>query len=67
MRIARKKGIFEKEETTNWTEEIFKINKRKKTPIKYIYKLVDQDSEKITSIFYPEEVNEVKENEVFKS
>ena len=66
VRIARKKGIFEKGATTNWTEEIFKINKRKKTPIKYIYKLVDQDGEPITSIFYPEEVNEVKEKELYK-
>ena len=40
--------------------------KRKKTPLKYIYKLVDLDNVPITSIFYPEEVNEVREKDVYK-
>lgn len=66
VRIARKKGIFEKGATTNWSEEMFKIQSRKKTPIKYIYKLVDYDGEPITSIFYPEEINEVREKDLYK-
>ena len=66
VRIARKKGTFEKGATSNWTEELFKVAKNKKTPSKYIYKLVDLDGEPITSIFYPEEVSEVKEKNVYK-
>ena len=66
VKIPRKKDRFEKGATSNWTEEIFKIAKSKKTPHKYIYKLVDYDGEPITSIFYPEELNKVKEAKVFK-
>ena len=66
VRIARSKGLFEKGATTNLTEEILKIQRRKKTPLKYIYKLVDHDGEPITSLFYPEEINEVKDKELYK-
>ena len=66
VKIPRKKDRFEKGATSNWTEEIFKIAKSKKTPLKYIYKLVDYDGEPITSIFYPEELNKVKDTNVYK-
>ena len=66
VKIPRKKDKFEKGATSKWTEEIFKIAKSKKTPQKYIYKLVDYDGEPITSIFYPEEINKVKEPKIYK-
>lgn len=58
VRITRAKGRFEKGATTNWTDELFKINWVKRTPQGYIYKLVDYYDEPITSIFYhPELIN----------
>lgn len=56
VRIAKKKNIFEKGSTKNWTTEIFKIIKRKKTPQTFIYKLEDLNGEQLTSIFYPDEL-----------
>ena len=66
VRIARKKELFEKGAASNWSEELFKVVKKKRTPIKYIYKLVDLDGEPITSIFYPEEIQEVAEPKVYR-
>ena len=66
VRISRKKGAFEKGATSGWTEEIFKIARKKKTPRKYIYRLVDLKDEPITSIFYPEELTLVDKPRVFK-
>uniref|UniRef100_A0A158P4A7 Integrase catalytic domain-containing protein n=1 Tax=Tetranychus urticae TaxID=32264 RepID=A0A158P4A7_TETUR len=67
VRISRKKGIFEKGATENFTEEVFKINSRKKTPHKYIYRLVDLDDEPITSLFYPEELQPVPKPDLYKA
>jgi len=66
VRISRKKGTFEKGATSGWTEEIFKISRKKKTPRKYVYRLVDLKDEPITSIFYPEELTLVDEPRVFR-
>ena len=66
VRISRKKGTFEKGATSGWTEEIFKIARKKKTPRKYVYRLVDLKNEPITSIFYPEELTHVDEPQVFR-
>ena len=66
VRISRKKGTFEKGATSGWTEEVFKIAKKKKTPRKFVYRLVDLKEEPITSIFYPEELTLVDEPQVFR-
>lgn len=66
VRITRAKGIFEKGATTNWSEEVFKIIKVKKTPQGYIYRLEDLDSEAITSIFYHWELQLTEKPEVYK-
>lgn len=52
VRISRKKNLFEKGATSNFSEEIYKICKVKKTPQGYVYYLKDTAGEKITSIFY---------------
>ena len=59
VRIARKKeSAFEKSSLRNWTNEIFKINKVFITdPV--TYELVDLKSEKISGIFYREELQEI--------
>jgi hypothetical protein len=61
VRISRKKGA-----TSNWTEEVFKIVKAKRTPKKYVYRIVDLMDEPITSLFYPEEVNPVDKPKTYK-
>jgi transposase InsO family protein len=66
VRIQRKKGDFEKGATSSWTNEIFQVDKTKKTPQKYIYKLKDLSGEPITSIFYPEELTPVSPPKLYK-
>jgi len=66
VRISRKKGVFEKGSTSKWTEEIFKIVKKKKTPKTFIYRLVDLLGEPITSLFYPGELIKVAEPQLYK-
>ena len=56
VRISKDKGVFEKGSTENWSEEVFKVIKTKKTPQGYIYRLEDLDGEDLTSIFYHWEV-----------
>ena len=65
VRISQNKGIFEKGAMNNWSEEVFKIDKRKRTPLGYVYRLVDLADEPITSIFYSDELNPVKKPEFF--
>lgn len=60
VRIARKKGTFEKGFQPNYTEELFEVSGIKKTdPI--TYKLKDLDGEDIQGTFYKE--NLVKSNQ----
>lgn len=66
VRISRKKGVFEKGSTSRWTEEVFKISKRKKTPRTFIYKLKDLADEDISSVFYPRELIKVSEPQLYK-
>lgn len=66
VRIARKKGLFEKGAESGWKKELFRIASKKKTPIKHIYKLEDLDKEPITSIFYPEELTKTEEKERYE-
>lgn len=65
VRISRKKGIFEKGATNNYSEEIFKIRSLKRTPIGFVYKLSDLGDEPITSIFYRDELTQVDKPEFF--
>ena len=67
VRMSREKKTFEKGTTENFNEEIFKIQQRKKTPHKYVYRLVDLDDEPITSIFYPEELVAVEKPSQYKA
>ena len=59
VRIARqKKSVFEKSSLRNWTDEIFRINKVFITdPV--TYELKDLKGEKITGIFYREEIQKI--------
>lgn len=66
VRIARAKGIFEKGATSNFSEEIFTINKVKKTPQGYVYRLKDYEGEDITSIFYHYELVKANETSLYK-
>lgn len=59
VRIQKWKGTFEKGSTANWTREVFRIVKVKKTPQTVVYRLEDLNREPITSVHYPEEVQKV--------
>ena len=59
VRLARKKGTFEKGYTTNFTKEIFIISKRiARNPPVYVVK--DQNEERIQGTFYANELQLVK-------
>jgi len=66
VRIQRKKGHWEKGATSNWTREIFKIAKVKRTPTTFIYHIEDLLGEPITSVHYPAEVMQVSEPKLYK-
>ena len=66
VRIGKKKHQFEKGATENWTPEIFKIQSKKQTKTRPIFKLEDWDGEPITSIHYKEELQKVNKPETFK-
>jgi len=62
VRLNRLRGIFGKEFTGNWTEEIFKVVQvRNVTPIPMIG-VQDLTGEPILGMFYPEEVQEIEWN-----
>ena len=52
VRIARKKGQFEKGYETNWTEELFKVVSVQKNTNPITYKLEDLESESVIGTFY---------------
>ena len=60
VRIVKKKKIFEKGYTTNWTEEIFTITKIQNTnPI--TYKISDLLGEEIKGTFYEPELQKTQQ------
>ena len=60
VRIIKKKNIFEKGFTPNWTEELFTVDTVKSTqPITYT--LVDTKGEKIHGTFYEQELQKTKQ------
>lgn len=60
VRIHRYKGPFEKGVTPSFTEEIFNIDSVVEKAPRRVYKLSDSSGEKITSIFYPENLSVVR-------
>jgi len=55
VRILKKKGLFEKGLTPNWTEEVFTISKIQRTnPV--TYKITDLNDEEIQGAFYEQEL-----------
>lgn len=66
VRLNKFKGIFEKGYLPNWTAEDFKV--AKKVPLgkrRSVYKLQDNTGEDVSGTFYPEEVQNIKENKYF--
>jgi len=50
VRILKKKGLFEKGFTTNWTEEVFTVSKiQRNDPV--TYKITDYNGEEIQGTF----------------
>ena len=55
VRIQKKKGLFEKGFTPNWTEEVFSFSKIERTnPV--TYKITDYNGEEIHGTFYEQEL-----------
>jgi len=64
VRITKKKGIFDKRYTPNWTEEVFTVSEvRYKDPI--TYKLKDLNGEEIKGSFYEQELQKTTQ-EMFR-
>ena len=60
VRIAKKKGTFEKGYTPRWTEEVFKVVEiLHTTPV--TYKIKDLNDEEITGSFYEPELQKTKQ------
>ena len=60
VRLNRLRGIFEKEASSTWTEEVFKVIRHKKSsPIPLIF-IKDLAGDKIQGGLYPEEYQMVK-------
>ena len=60
VRIAKKKGTFEKGYTPRWTEEVFKVVEiLNTTPV--TYKLKDLNDEEIKGSFYEQELQKSKQ------
>jgi len=64
VRIQKKKGLFEKGFTPNWTEEVFTVSKIQRTnPV--TYKITDYNGEEIQGAFYEQELQKTSQ-EVFR-
>jgi len=64
VRIQKKKGLFEKGFTPNWTEEAFTVSKIQRTnPV--TYKITDYNGEEIQGTFYEQELQKTSQ-EVFR-
>ena len=64
VRIQKKKGLFEKGFTPNWTEEVFTVSKIQRTnPV--TYKITDYNGEEIQGTFYEQELQKTSQ-EVFR-
>jgi len=64
VRIQKKKGLFEKGFTPNWTEEVFTVSKIQRTnPV--TYKITDYNGEEIQGTFYEQELQKTSQ-EVYR-
>ena len=64
VRIQKKKGLFEKGFTPNWTEEVFTVSKIQRTnPV--TYKITDLNDEEIQGTFYEQELQKTSQ-EVYR-
>jgi len=64
FRILKKKGLFEKGFTPNWTEAVFTVSKIQITnPV--TYKITDLNDEKIQGTFYEQELQKTSQ-EVYR-
>jgi len=66
VRISKAKAIFDKGYMPNWTRELFKVKKQMKRLPKTVYKLTDYADEDIGGTFYPDEVQKVKDKNVYE-
>jgi hypothetical protein len=64
VRISKRKGIFEKGYTPNWTQQVFKIEKRLPR-IPPIYKIKDLLNETQKGIFYEKQLQFVSKEEIY--
>jgi len=64
VRIKKKKGLFEKCFTPNWTEEVFTVSKVQRTN-SIIYKITDYNDKEIQGTFYEQELQNSTQ-EVFR-
>ena len=62
VKISKCKSIFAKGYTPNWSEEVFVINKIKKT-VAWSYVINDWNGEEITGSFYEKELQKTNEKE----
>ena len=63
-KILKKKGLFEKGFTPNWTEEMFTVSKIQRTnPV--TYEITDYNGEEIQGTFYEQELQKTSQ-EVFR-
>jgi len=60
VRILKKKGLFEKGFTPNWTEEVFTISKIQRTNA-VTYKITDLNDEEIQRTFYEQELQKTSQ------
>jgi len=64
VRSLKKKGLFEKEFTPNWTEELFTVSKIQRTN-PATYKRTDYNGEETQGTFYEQELQKTSQ-EVFR-
>lgn len=64
VRISKRKTIFAKGYTPNWSAEIFKVITVRKT-IPYTYLLEDSNKQPIQGVFYAEELQKTKYRNIF--
>ena len=59
VRISKAKSIFDKGYVSNWTNEIFNVDKQQGDDERQVYKLKDDEGEEVYGRFYPEEIQKI--------
>ena len=62
VRISKYKNIFAEQYTSNWSEEVFVVNKIKST-VPWTYVINDLNGEEITGTFYEKELQKTNKKE----